>query len=169
MKSVAAKLKTICGVQASYFHCLAHCNELIVKDAHEISSMLSDSLGICQTLYALIGAYPKRIALLEGIQKDAQYEVESEDYKILRLRSLSVTRWTTRAKAAYVVLMKNKELKVALSTLAKDSTTTGSSKDKRNLAAASMFTENVWPTSYLRVSRAAGKFISAASVCWVDS
>ena len=130
MKSVAAKLKTIYGVQASYFHCLAHCNELIVKDAHEISSMLSDSLGICQTLYALIGAYPKRIALLEGIQKDAQYEVESEDYKILRLRSLSVTRWTTRAKVAYVVLTKNKDLKVALSTLAKDSTTTAEVRAK---------------------------------------
>ena len=92
MKSEAAKLKTICGVRAFYFHCLAHCNELIVKDTHEISSMLSDLLGICQTLYALIGAYPKRIALLEGKQKDAQNEVESEDYKILRLRSLSVTR-----------------------------------------------------------------------------
>ena len=106
MKSEAAKLKTICGVRAFYFHCLAHCNELIVKDTHEISSMLSDLLGICQTLYALIGAYLKRIALLEV---DAQNEVESEDYKILRLRSLSVTRWTTRIKAAYICFADEKQ------------------------------------------------------------
>ena len=56
--------------------------------------------------------------------------MESEDYKILCLKSLSVTRWTTRAKAAYVVLTKNKELKEALNTLAKDSTTTAKARAK---------------------------------------
>ena len=130
MQSLAAKLKEVCGDQASYFHCLAHCNELIVKDAHEVSPLLSESLGICQSLYAIVGAYPKRVALLENVQKDAKNEAESEDYKILRLKSLSMMRWTRRAKAANVVLSKTDELKTSLGLLAKDKSVTAETRAK---------------------------------------
>jgi len=130
MKCLAAKLKEVCGDHASYFHCLAHCNELIVKDAHAISPMISESLGFCQSLYAIVGAYPKRVALLEDVQKDVKNETESEDYKILRLKSLSMTRWTTRAKAANVVLSKTVELKTSLGLLAKDKSVTAEIRAK---------------------------------------
>jgi len=130
MRSLAAKMKEVCGDQASYFHCLAHCNELIVKDAHEVSPLLSESLAMCQSLYAIVGAYPKRVALLENVQRDAKNEAESEDYNILRLKSLSMTRWTTRAKAANVILSKTEELKATLDLLAKDKSVTADTRAK---------------------------------------
>ena len=64
MKCLASKLQNIFGEQAHYFHCMAHCNELIVKDAHGISSLLSDSLNIVQSIYAIVGAYPKTYCII---------------------------------------------------------------------------------------------------------
>ena len=130
MRNLAAKMKGVCGDQASYFHSLAHCNELIVKDAHEVSPLLSESLAICQSLYAIVGAYPKRVSLLENVQRDAKNEAESEDYNVLRLKSLSMTCWTTRAKAANVVLSKTEELKATLGLLAKDKSVTAETRAK---------------------------------------
>ena len=110
MRKLAAKMNGVCGDQASYFHSLAHCNELIVKDAHEVWPLLSESLAICQSLYAIVGAYAKRVSLLENVQRDAKNKAELEDYNVLRLKSLSMTRWSTRAKAANVLLSKAEEL-----------------------------------------------------------
>jgi hypothetical protein len=59
MKSLANKLKSEVGTQASYIHCFAHCNELVVKDAQSKSSLISESLDLCEELYALVGALPK--------------------------------------------------------------------------------------------------------------
>ena len=53
--------------------------------------LLSDSLSIVQAMYAVVGKYPKRIALFEEIQKDLQNENESEDYKVLRSKATQQT------------------------------------------------------------------------------
>lgn len=54
------------------------------------------------------------------MQKDAKHVAESEDYKILRLKSLCMTQWTTSVKAANVVSSKTDDLKTSLGLLAKD-------------------------------------------------
>ena len=120
MKSLARKLKVEISPNAVYVHCFAHCNELIVKDAIDQCSLLSTSLDLCQSLYAIVGAYPKRILLFEAIQNDFKHENESDEYTVLRLQSLSATRWTTRVKAANVVFEKTVEVRRTLETLASD-------------------------------------------------
>ena len=45
------------NTDAAYAHCFAHCHELIVKDAIDQCSLLSTSLDLCQSLYAIVGAY----------------------------------------------------------------------------------------------------------------
>jgi hypothetical protein len=72
---------------SKYVHCFAHCNELIVKDAMKQCPLLSTSLDLCQALYAIVGAYPKRILLFEEIQDDFKHENYSDEYKVLRLQS----------------------------------------------------------------------------------
>jgi hypothetical protein len=62
-----------------------------------------DGLDLCQALYAIVGAYPKRILQFEEIQEEFKNENDSDEYKVLRLQSLSTTRWTTRVKAADIV------------------------------------------------------------------
>ena len=83
MKSLSQKLKAKVAPNAIYVHYFAHCNELIVTDATKNSNLLSSSLDLCQSLYAIIGAYPKRILLFEKIQNDFSYEQETDDYKVL--------------------------------------------------------------------------------------
>lgn len=120
MKSLARMLQADVAPNAIYVHCFAHCNELIVQDATKQSNLLSTSLDLCQSLYAIVGAYPKRILLFEEIQKDFQNERDTTDYKVLRLQSLSATRWTTRVKAADVIFEKSAELRKTLETLEMD-------------------------------------------------
>ena len=79
MKSLAKKLKVEILPNAVYVHCFAHCNELIVKDAIGQCSLLSRSLDSCQSLYAIVGAYPKRILLFEEVQNDFKHESESDE------------------------------------------------------------------------------------------
>ena len=120
MKSLSQKLKAKVAPNAIYVHCFAHCNVLIVKDATKNSKLLSSSLDLCQSLYTIIGAYPKRILLFEKIQNDFSYEQETDDYKVLRLQNLSATRWTTRVKAADIVFAKFSELHKTLEDMRKD-------------------------------------------------
>ena len=74
----------------------------------KLSNLLLSSLELCQSLYAIVGAYPKRVLLFEEIQNDFKNEMVSNatDYSVLRLQSLSATRWTIRVKAADVVFQK---------------------------------------------------------------
>ena len=120
MKSLARKLKVEISPNAVYVHCFAHRNELIVKDAIDQCSLLSTSLDLCQSLYAIVGAYPKGILLFEEVQNDFKHENESDEYTVLRLQSLSATRWTTRIKAANVVFEKTVEVRRTLETLVSD-------------------------------------------------
>ena len=110
-------------------HCFAHCNELIVKDASKLSNLLSSSLDLCQSLYAIIGAYPKRILLFEEIQNEFKNEMDSKAtaYNGLRLQSLSAIRWTTRVKAADVVFLETAEVRT-LEMLLTDSSVTNDTK-----------------------------------------
>ena len=95
-----------------------------------MSNLLSSSLDLCQSLYAIIGAYPKRILLFEEIQNDVKSETDGETtaYNILRLQSLSATRWTTRVKAADVVFQKTAEVRATLEMLLKDPSVTNDTK-----------------------------------------
>ena len=132
MKCLAKKITTDIAPNAIYIHCFAHCNELVVQDAVKQSKLLSSSLDLCQTLYAVVGAYPKRILLFEKIQDDFKQEKESDDYCILRLQSLSTTRWTTRVKAADVVFTKAAELRETLEMLKCDSSVNADTKARIN-------------------------------------
>ena len=87
-------LKVDVAPNAIFIHCFAHCNELIVKDASKLSNLLSSSLDLCQSLYAITGAYPERILLFEEIQREFKNEMDSKAtaYNVLRLQSLSATR-----------------------------------------------------------------------------
>ena len=120
MKSLARKLKADVAHDAIYVHCFAHCNELIVKDAMKQCPSSSASLDLCQALYAIVGAYPKRVLLFEDVQKDFKYEKDTDEYKVLRLQSLSATRWTAIVKAADVIFEKTAELRTTLEMLKND-------------------------------------------------
>ena len=130
MKALAKLLKADVAPNAIFIHCFAHCNELIVKDASKLSNLLSSSLDLCQSLYAIIGAHPKRVLLFKEIQNDVKNETNSEltAYNILRLQSLSATRWTTRVKAADVVFQKTAEVRASLEVLLKDPSVTNDTK-----------------------------------------
>ena len=130
MKALARLLKADVAPNAIFIHCFAHCNELIVKDASKLSNLLSSSLNLCQSLYAIIGAYSKRILLFEEIQNEFKNEMDSKAtaYNVLRLQSLSATRWTTRVKAADVVFLKTAEVRATLEMLLTDSSVTNDTK-----------------------------------------
>ena len=55
MKPLAQKLKSKIARSAIYVHCSAHDNELIVKDAMQESGLLSTSLDLCPSMYAIFG------------------------------------------------------------------------------------------------------------------
>ncbi|XP_028414347.1 uncharacterized protein LOC114537506 [Dendronephthya gigantea] len=113
MKSLARKLKASVAKNAMYVHCFAHCNELIVKDAISRCPLLSTSLDLCQSLYAIVGWFKK-------IREEFKQESNGEEYKVLRLQSLSATRWTTRVKAADVIFEKTSELRATLEEMKTD-------------------------------------------------
>lgn len=92
MKCLARKIKEIVAQNAIYKHCFAHCNELVAKDAINESVLLSSSLELFQSLYAIVGTYPERILLFGDIKKDYLNEQATKGYKILRLQDLLVTR-----------------------------------------------------------------------------
>ena len=95
MRCLAKKMKENVAPNAIYMHCLAHCNELVVKDAMKESTMLSSALELCKSLNVIIGAYPKRIKVFEDIQNAFMTEQATNECHIFRLQSLSATRWTT--------------------------------------------------------------------------
>ena len=130
MKSLSRKIKDSVAPNAIYIHCFAHCNDLIVKDAIKQCPLLSTSLDLCQALYAVVGAYPKRILLFEEIQEDFKHENDTDDYKVLRLQSLSATRWTTRVKAADVIFDKTLELRKTLEILQNDKNVSADTKSR---------------------------------------
>ena len=96
----------------------------------KLSNLLLSSLELCQSLYAIVGAYPKRVLLFEEIQNDFKNEMvcNATDYNILRLQSLCVTRWTTREKAADVVFGKIAEVRATLEILLKDPSVTSGTR-----------------------------------------
>ena len=130
IKALARLLKAEVAPNAIFIHCFAHCNELIVKGAMKLSNLLLSSLELCQSLYAIVGGYPKRVLLFEEIQNDFKNEMVSNafDYNILRLQSLSVTGWTTRVKATDVVFGKIAEVRANLEILLKDPSVTSNTR-----------------------------------------
>ena len=77
MKSLAQELKSETAPNAISVHCFAHCTELIVKHAIKESGLLAASLDLCQSMHAIVGAYPKLILLFENIQKGCGCEQET--------------------------------------------------------------------------------------------
>lgn len=85
MKSLAKKIKSEINESAIFIHCLAHCQELIFKDATKYCPALEDAQALCEDLYAIVGISPKRVALFAKIQ-------DKMDNDVLRLQNLSKTR-----------------------------------------------------------------------------
>ena len=90
MKCFARMIKETMSQHAMYFHCFAHCAELASKDATLHSPLLDNSQDLCEGLYALVGAIPKRVLLFQKIQEEIE-----RDCSTTRLKNLSRTRWTT--------------------------------------------------------------------------
>ena len=126
MKKLARDVKDYAGAQALYVHCLAHCTELISKDAVEVSHLVSDALDLCQDLYVFVGAYRKRVLLCDEIQKkETELEISNRSIssfstKPVNLKSLSQTRWTSRGRAAKVIIEKHAELRATLQEISED-------------------------------------------------
>ena len=125
MKCLARMIKETMSQNAMYFHCFAHCTELLFKDATFHSSLLYNSQDLCKDMYALVGAIPKRVLLFQKIQE----EIEG-DCSTTRLKNLSRTRWTTRGPGAEVIVKKHNELHEVLSQLKEDSSLTLKCKAK---------------------------------------
>ena len=92
MRCLAKKMKENVAPNAIYIHSVAHCNELVVKDAIKESTMLSSALELCKSFYAIVSAYTKRIKVFEDIQNAFMTEQVTNEYHILRLQSLSAAR-----------------------------------------------------------------------------
>ena len=58
------------------------------------------------------------------------HENDTDDYKVLRLPSLSATRWTTRVKAADVIFDKTLELRKPLEILQNDENVPAETKSR---------------------------------------
>ena len=80
VRCLAKKRKESVAPNALYIHCLAHCNELVVEDAIKESMLLSPSLELCQSLYAIVGAYHKRIQVFEDIRNAFMTEQVTSEY-----------------------------------------------------------------------------------------
>ena len=119
IKFLARMIKETMSHHAMYFHCFAHCTELVFKDGTLHSPLLDNSQDLCGDLYALAGAIPKRILLFQKIQEEIE-----RDCSTTRLKNLSRTRWTTRGPAAKVVVKKHNELYEVFSQLKEDSSLT---------------------------------------------
>ena len=113
--------------QSVYIHCLAHCNDLTIRDAIAKSSLFANATLMCQDLYALAGVSPNRIMLFEELQtvKD-----DNTNTKTQRLQNLSVTRWTTRGRAAKIIVDKRLALLEVLQKLKEDKSVTEMVKAK---------------------------------------
>lgn len=124
MKSLAKKIKSEMNESAIFIHCLAHCQELIFKDATKHCPALEDAQALCEDLYVIVGVSPKRVALFAKIQD----EIDGDD--VLRLQNLSRTRWTTRGAAGNVITLKHAELIATLKMISEDKNTDSKCKAK---------------------------------------
>ena len=110
MKCLARMIKETMSQHAMYFHCFAHCTEPVFKDTTFHSPLLDNSQDLCEDMYALVGAIPKRVLLFQKIQEEIE-----RDCSTMRQKNLSRTRWTTRRPAAEVIVKKHNELQEVLS------------------------------------------------------
>ena len=127
MVKLGRLLKEWTDGQSVYIHCLAHCNELIIKDVIAKCSLLAHATLLCEDLYVLAGVSPKRILLFEDLQS---HQEDNSNTKAQRLQSLSVTRWTTRGKAAKIIIEKRLALLQVLEELNNDKAVTEVAKAK---------------------------------------
>ena len=105
MKCLARMRKETISRHATYFHCFAHCTKLVFKNATFHPPELDNSQDLCEDLYALIGAIPKRVLLFQKILEEIEY-----DCLTMRLKNISRTRWSIRGPAAEVVVTRHIEL-----------------------------------------------------------
>ena len=76
MKCLSKLIKEEIHQDALYFHCMAHVNELVFRDATAHSELISDAHDFCEDIYALIGVSPKIILLLQKMSLSREYEDE---------------------------------------------------------------------------------------------
>ena len=114
MKSLAKKIESEINESAIFIHRLAHCQELIFKDATKHCPALEDSQALCEYLYIIVGISSKRVALFAKIQD----EIDNDD--VLCLQNVSRTRWTTRGTEGNVITLKHAELLATLKIISEE-------------------------------------------------
>ena len=81
MKCLARMMKETMSQNVLYSHCFAHCTELVFKDATFHSPLLDNSQDLCEDLYALVVAIPKRVLLFQKIQEEIEHDCAEESFK----------------------------------------------------------------------------------------
>ena len=119
MKLLAKLVKEDINPNALYFHCMAHINELVFKDATSQSPLISGAQDLCEDIYVLIGVSPKRIQMLKDI-----YVSKEDNGGFQNIKNLSRTRWTTRGPAATVIINQHAAITSVIEELGKDKTVT---------------------------------------------
>ncbi|KAI6651149.1 Zinc finger MYM-type protein 1-like [Oopsacas minuta] len=89
--------------KAYFVHCYVHRLNLVIIDTCKRNVITRNFFGIMQKLYAFIEGSTKRHGLFKDIQMKC-YASQGEGKKIGTLKSLSDTRWSSRAEACQVLL-----------------------------------------------------------------
>ena len=69
MRCLPMLLKSDVNPNALYFHFLVNCNKPVFKAALKLSTLLNESQELCESVYALGGASPKRIGFSRELKK----------------------------------------------------------------------------------------------------
>ena len=85
MVNLGRLIKEYTDGQSAYIHCLAHCNELIIKDVIGKCSLFAHAALIGEYFNVLAGAYPKGISLFEELKSDQD---DNSNTKTQRLQKL---------------------------------------------------------------------------------
>ncbi|XP_046842027.1 zinc finger MYM-type protein 1-like [Xenia sp. Carnegie-2017] len=95
-------------------------------EGHKMAAMGFDGASAMKSLARKL----KEDVAPNAIYADFRNETGTNDYKVLRLQSLSTTRWTTRVKAADVIFEKSAELHATLEKLQEDPSISADTKAK---------------------------------------
>lgn len=109
LNGVQARCKSV-NDSILYIHCFAHCLNLVLVDS--CTSRISNSeafdfFGIVQMIYNFIEGGAVRHGVLEDVLKSVRN-------KVIALKSLSETRWASRAEAVSAITCQLKEIIIAI-------------------------------------------------------
>ena len=92
MVKLGRLIKEYTDGQSAYIHCLAHCNELIIKDVIFKCSLFAHAVLIGEDFYVLADASPKGISLFEELQYDQDDNSNTKTQRLTKLRRKELGR-----------------------------------------------------------------------------